>query len=224
MPTHSTPDSTRARVISMYRAGKKVAAIAGATGVSQRTIYRVLQQAGISTSRTSDPGVGNLSGGGNMMEVFFSVVRESIKDINEDNKYYLERLGQFNKVAKMLSIHLSELVGASQQLSAMEKDRIDVEVNTFDWLDAHGMFSIKTSRTMSLDRVALTDTIAAVQSMQEVLRNSRQVATIEYETVHQSARELRYFLISALNCLNEMHHGSNRSPGNEDHMEWDCNE
>src|SRR5207249_1236833 len=76
---------------------------------------------------------------GNIMEVLFLVFRESIQQTNEDKKYFLLKLQEFNKMAEQISDYLSYLVERSQALSQAadgakypEKVHVDVEVKKFD--------------------------------------------------------------------------------------------
>ncbi|MEZ4270287.1 MAG: hypothetical protein R3C68_02255 [Myxococcota bacterium] len=55
---------------------------------------------------------------GNVMEVLFLIFRESIKQVNEDKKYFLKKLQDYNKMAEALSDYLSELVEHSRALGS----------------------------------------------------------------------------------------------------------
>src|SRR5204862_144665 len=77
--------------------------------------------------------------GANAMEILFFVFRESIQATNEDKKYFLQRLQDYNLMAERLSDYLSQLVQDSQRLSAAaagakypEKVTIGIEVQKFD--------------------------------------------------------------------------------------------
>jgi hypothetical protein len=162
---------------------------------------------------------------GNIMEVLFLVFRESIKETNEDKKYFLIKLQEYNKMAEELSDYLSELVEKSQQLSDAsvgqkypDKIHISVETKEFDLStlsapDANGKQSlmVKKTQTHALDRAGLNDTLKFAESMQETVRNKRQMASTAFQNFDQKANQLYNLMSSVLKSLNEMRGGTVRN-------------
>jgi len=157
---------------------------------------------------------------GNVMEVLFLVFRESIQETNEDKKYFLIKLQEFNQMAEQVSKYLSELVERSQALSEKaegkkypEKEHISVQVKTYDLssLDKNGHLITLTTASKSLDRPGLNDTIKDVESMQETIRNKRQMASTAFQNFDQKANQLYNLMASVLKSLNEMRGGTVRN-------------
>ena len=157
---------------------------------------------------------------GNVMEILFLVFRESIKETNEDKKYFLIKLQEFNKMAEEISNYLSYLVDRSQHLSEKsegqkypEKIHIDVETKNFDLstLNKDGGLSVTSSKVQRLDRAGLNDTIKDVESMQETVRNKRQMASTAFQNFDQKANQLYNLMSSVLKSLNEMRGGTVRN-------------
>lgn len=159
---------------------------------------------------------------GNVMEVLFLVFRESIKQTNEDKKYFLKKLQDYNKMAEALSEYLSQLVEDSQRLSAAaagqkypEKVTISINVSRFDLttLDSSGnvrqMSGYPTTKTV--DRAGLNDTIKDVESMQESIRNKRQMASTAFQNFDQKANQLYTLMSSVLKVMNEMRGSTTRN-------------
>lgn len=75
----------------------------------------------------------------NILEVLFLVLRESIAEMQEDKKYYLEKLATMNRMGEALSDYLEELADASRRLGGMERGTsgrstrtVSITVRTFD--------------------------------------------------------------------------------------------
>jgi hypothetical protein len=58
---------------------------------------------------------------GNVMESLLLVMKESIKDTNEDKKYYLDKLASMNKTSTSLSAQNEIIAEASRRLATTEK-------------------------------------------------------------------------------------------------------
>ncbi len=153
---------------------------------------------------------------GNIMEVLFLVFRESIKDTNEDKKYFLVKLQEFNKMAEQLSDYLSYLVDRSQAMSQTaegqkypEKVHIDVRVDKFDLstLGPNGDLVKTDSYHKRMDRMSLSDTIKLVESAQETIRNKRQMASTAFQNFDQKSNQLYNLMSSVLKSMNEMRGG-----------------
>ncbi|MEZ0314902.1 MAG: hypothetical protein ACAI38_24280 [Myxococcota bacterium] len=160
--------------------------------------------------------------GANAMEILFFVFRESIQATNEDKKYFLERLQDYNLMAEKLSDYLSQLVDDSQRLSAAaagakypEKVTISIEVQKFDLstLDRDGKVATMAGYPMSktVDRAGLNDTIKDVESMQETVRNKRQMASTAFQNFDQKANQLYNLMASVLKVMNEMRSSTTRN-------------
>jgi hypothetical protein len=152
---------------------------------------------------------------GNVMEVLFLVFRESIKETNDDKKYFLKKLQDYNTMAEELSEYLSHLVDESQRLSAAsagakypEKVTISIEVRKFDLttLDPDGRVRPAAGfpQNRTVDRAGMNDTIKDVESMQETVRNKRQMASTSFQNFDQKANQLYNLMASVLKVMNEM--------------------
>jgi hypothetical protein len=86
-------------------------------------------------------------GGENILETLFLVVKESVSEMSEEKKYWLDRLSEQNRMSERLSEYMTELSDAGQELSRIERAgrvstaaAVAVTVRTFDpvWLDTLG--------------------------------------------------------------------------------------
>ncbi|MEO1173473.1 MAG: hypothetical protein AAFX94_15680, partial [Myxococcota bacterium] len=114
----------------------------------------------------------------------------------------------------------SELVEESQALSSKaagakypEKVTHPVTVKTFDTstLNKDGKMVQLTGETKTLDRAGLNDTIKDVESMQETIRNKRQMASTAFQNFDQKANQLYNLMSSVLKVMNEMRSGTTRN-------------
>lgn len=160
--------------------------------------------------------------GANAMEILFFVFRESIQATNEDKKYFLERLQDYNMMAEKLSDYLSQLVNDSQRLSAAaagakypEKVTISIEVQKFDLstLGKDGKVASMAGYPQAkvVDRAGLNDTIKDVEAMQETVRNKRQMASTAFQNFDQKANQLYNLMASVLKVMNEMRSSTTRN-------------
>ncbi|MEM6734004.1 MAG: hypothetical protein AAF658_20750, partial [Myxococcota bacterium] len=158
---------------------------------------------------------------GNIMELLYLVFRDSIRQTNEDKKYFLVKLQEYNKMAEALSDYLSELVEESQRLSSEangakypEKVTISIQTKRFDTttVGADGearMLGVPASKTV--DRAGLNDTIKDVESMQETVRNKRQMASTAFQNFDQKSNQLYNLMSSVLKVMGEMRSGTTRN-------------
>lgn len=187
----------------------------------------------IAANRTiSDAGVEDFAGriralmiefpNGNVMEALFLVFRESIRQTNEDKKYFLIKLQEYNKMAESLSDYLSELVEESQRLSGEaagakypEKVTISIQTKKFDvsTLGADGNVKLAAGypQSKTVDRAGLNDTIKDVESQQETIRNQRQMASTAFQNFDQKSNQLFNLMSSVLKVMNEMRMGTTRN-------------
>jgi len=159
---------------------------------------------------------------GNIMEVLFLVFRESIKETNEEKKYFLIKLQEFNKMAEALSEYLSDLVKVSRDLGAraagakypeMVLTASPVNIKKFDLstLGADGTLNTLSTESKRLDRAGLNDTIKEVEAMQETVRNKRQMATTAFQNFDQKSNQLYNLMASVMKAFNEMRMGTVRN-------------
>lgn len=180
---------------------------------------------GLKTSTASSrgplPGSGNDPGAVNVMELLFLVFKESIKETNEDKKYFLKKLKDFNKMGEALSDYLSELVEVSRDLGARaagqkypEMVTTTATIKKFDTssLNKDGnMQVIKSEFKPGIDRAGLNDTIKEVEAMQETVRNKRQMASTAFQNFDQKANQLYNLMSSVMKAMNEMRMGTTRN-------------
>lgn len=151
--------------------------------------------------------------GTNIMEVLYLVFRESIRDSNEDKKYFLLKLQDYNKMAEDLSKYLDSLSNASQRLSARalkmgddgHKATVDVEIRDYDLttLDEGGNLQYD-SRSKPLQREELNLEIKRLESAQETIRNERQVASTSFQNFDQKSNQLFNMMSTVLKIMNDM--------------------
>ncbi|MCK5689604.1 hypothetical protein KAI87_10065 [Myxococcota bacterium] len=129
---------------------------------------------------------------GNVMEALFLVFKDSIKGTNEDKKYFLMKLQDYNTMAEQLSEYLQEMVGYSQQLSEAgegqkypDKVHIPVEVKTFDTttLNSNGKleYSLASREVQVVDEAA---TAAAQENYVDDGYGGSAETVYKTETVH----------------------------------------
>lgn len=167
--------------------------------------------------------VGNVAAldeGLNIYELLFLVFRESIEQTNLDKAYFLTKIQEYNDMAEGLSDYLGTLVEKSQELSEKsegekepEKIHVDVQVKRFDLngLGADGKISPLSTDSKRLERAGLNDEIKHVESMQETVRNKRQMASTSFQNFDQKANQLYNLMSSVLKATNEMRSGTVRN-------------
>jgi|MDTC01.3.fsa_nt_gb hypothetical protein len=163
----------------------------------------------------------------NIYELLFICFRESIAETNKDKAYFLKKIGDSNNMAEGLSKYLEELVGKSQELSdkgigddgkvkeEAHKETVEVDIQRFD-LSGPGkdgeIQKLKgASETKELDRAGLNDEMKHVESMQETIRNKRQMASTSFQNFDQKANQLYNLMSSVLKSVNEMRSGTVRN-------------
>ena len=156
----------------------------------------------------------------NIHEILFLVFKESIQETNEDKKYFLQKMKDFNSMGEDLSDYLREMVDASTSLSEQgegkkypEKERVNIDVKEFDLstLNTQGNLEITTSETKSVDRSSLNDQIKMLESMQETVRNKRQMASTSFQNLDQKVNQLYNLISSVMKNMNEMRAGTVRN-------------
>ena len=123
-------------------------------------------------------------------------------------------------MAEGLSEYLGDLVEASQELSEKgegkkypEKETVSVDVKEFDLstLGSDDKLIATSSDSKSLDRNGLNDTIKMVESMQETVRNKRQMASTSFQNFDQKSNQLYNLISSVMKSMNEMRSGTVRN-------------
>lgn len=134
-------------------------------------------------------------GHNNIMEMLFMVFKESISEMQEDKKYYLEKLATMNKMGEALSDYLEELADASRNLGGMERGTtgrpsrtVPIRVRTFDpvWVES-------LARTPDDDRSIVCDPCLTTR---EATLNAEQIQR-EQESVLGVQRRLQAALREA---------------------------
>lgn len=157
---------------------------------------------------------------GNVMELLYLVFRDSIKETNEDKKYFLIKLQSYNAIAESLSDYLSELVRDSEDLSnkaigTEEPDKVTthVTVKTFDTstVNAEGKGVVKDEEAKVVTRSGLNDTIKGVEAQQETVRNQRQMTSTAFQNFDQKSNQLYSLLSSVLKTMREARSGAIRN-------------
>lgn len=154
----------------------------------------------------------------NIMEVIMFVAREAIAAANEDKDYYLKKLEAYNRMGEALSGYLTDLAGAARELAIAEArgetlTPSPVTIMKFDLEAAEkagNLLPVDTTRT-KLDRNGLSDTIKEVESLQESVRNRRQMASTAFQNFDQKANQLLNLLSSVMKAMNEMRMGTTRN-------------
>lgn len=164
------------------------------------------------------------SGTINIHEILFVCFKEAIKETNEDKKYFLSKLKMYNDIGEQLSEELKELTQHSRELGikAAEAKSEDshkvltprpVQVKDFDvtTLGADGKLKHTTRQNEPLDRNGLSNTIKELESVQETVRNKRQMASTAFQNFDQKANQLYNLLSSVMKSMNEMRMGTVRN-------------
>lgn len=120
----------------------------------------------------------NTGSSGNAMEVLFVVLREAIVDMNEDKKYYLQKIAEANKALAALSAYLTELTKASQELAQKEREK---EVRPVTVAITAGRPVVRRSPPTKLDANGVRA---------EVSRTKQSEASLEYY-IGQAGRMLK---------------------------------
>ena len=114
----------------------------------------------------------------NLLELVVQVLRDSLKEANEDKNYFLSKLQDLNKAAETVSDYLDQLVQKSMELGEKERSKECPE--------------------------SLTDLIKRVERRQEEIRNTRQMAATAFQNFDQKSNQLFDLLASVIKTMNEM--------------------
>ena len=161
----------------------------------------------------------------NIYELLFICFRESIHQTNQDKAYFLNKIQEFNNMAEGISEYLGTLVEKSQELETekakyddtddKEKQSVSVEVKTFDLsgVDSKGqlMEISGATKTEKFNADQINKEIKNVESMQETVRNKRQMASTSFQNFDQKSNQLYNLMSSVLKSVNEMRSGTVRN-------------
>ncbi|MCH8242025.1 MAG: hypothetical protein IH897_05370 [Planctomycetes bacterium] len=88
-----------------------------------------------------------------------------------------------------------------------------VHIKKFDLtaLGADGKLKVLSTECKSLDRAGLNDTIKEAESMQETVRNKRQMASTAFQNSDQKSNQLYNLLSSVMKAFNEIRMGTVRN-------------
>jgi hypothetical protein len=160
---------------------------------------------------------------GNIMEVLFLIFKDSIKEVNEDKKYFLKKLMMYNDMAEGLSEYLQELLPASDELgkkiaAAKSEDAgmqtVSVDIKNFDLTTTGSdgkLQQIGPTKTENMNQFSLSNRIKEVESMQETVRNKRQMASTAFQNFDQKTNQLYNLLSSVLKGMGEMRMSTTRN-------------
>ena len=158
----------------------------------------------------------------NVHELLFLVFKESIQETNNDKTYFLKKLKDYNDMGDDISSYLRELVDAGQELTdktdgmksdAAQKEKVSVDVKEFDLstLNKDGHLVTTSDEVKKVDRTTLNDHMKNVESMQETVRNKRQMASTSFQNFDQKANQLYNLISSVMKSMNEMRSGTIRN-------------
>ncbi len=149
---------------------------------------------------------------GNIMETLLLVIKGSIQEANEDKKYYLRKLKNFNKISEALSDQLSDLADASSKLADKEKHTkhpnkksVGIDMTLYDTktVGPDGE-PIETKHiTESVTRQSLGTRMKEIEGAQEEVRNNRQEAQTAYQSVDQKVNQLYQIMGQVSKTMNE---------------------
>ena len=192
-------------------------------------VFKETTQA-ISSALTSNTAVDNpalankvaefCAGKTNPMEALYLVFRESIKENNEDRKYFLHKIQEYNKLSESLADYLKELTKASNDLTQIEKthdgqdpakaakctDTISFSVKNFEtgFLGSDGNAISVTAEPKLMQRADIDLAIKDLESMKELVSNNRQQASTAFQNFDQKGNQLMNLLSTVIKSMNEM--------------------
>ena len=159
---------------------------------------------------------------GNIMETLLVVMKDSMRESNEDKRYYLQRMRLFNVIGEALSQEMHKLSMVMSTLRARGKDEdneptVDVgEIRMFSpkEIGPDGMpVSNAESYTGQKTQFQLSAISKDLETRQEDLRNNRQMAQTAFQTADQRTNQLMNIMSTVLKTMNEMRGTTNRGLG-----------
>ena len=157
----------------------------------------------------------------NVHDVLFLIMKEGVRETNEDKKYFLLKMKDMNKIADEMANKLQDFMTAGQTLTNKGKDmdsteaakeKTSVQKTTFDagTLKANGEVS-RTDTTISVDRTSLNNAIKHLESQQETLKNKRSIAQTSFQNFDQKSNQLYNLISTVMKSMNEMRQGTIRN-------------
>lgn len=170
-------------------------------------------------------------GGNNILELLSLVLRESIADMQEDKKHYLEKLAGMNKMGEALSDYLEELARASRELGVTERGStgharsrrtVPITVRTFDpvWLEALAESSDRgrgmicdpclTTRAATLNAEQIQREQETILGVQRRLQTAREATGTRHAELERQSAAVAGMLAEVLKVVDEEQNGAIR--------------
>ncbi|MBC8145060.1 MAG: hypothetical protein H7X80_05700 [bacterium] len=196
--------ATRSWVFEQAAKSKLVAGTAAATESSMRAAIASRFPAGAASDA-------------DRKALLYLVMRESIKQMQEDKKFYLAKLNAHNEAAKALSDELVELTAASASLAAAEKG--PEEDNAPCTLPACVQFKAKYDAILAKRRASglpskplaairtrgdLSQRMRELEAQQEEIRNKRTQDQTAFQNFDQKTNQLMNMLSSIVKEMADM--------------------
>jgi hypothetical protein len=168
---------------------------------------------------------------GNLHELLFVVFKESMAELQEDKKYYLEKLARMNQMGVALSDYLEELAGASRELGEMERGTsgparsartASITVRTFDpvWVESLAGPSVHnrsivcdpclTTREATLNAEQIQREQESVLGVQRRLQATLQEAEMRHAELDMGTEAVVRMLAEVLEAVDEESGGAVR--------------
>ncbi|MBN1960201.1 MAG: hypothetical protein JW841_04585 [Deltaproteobacteria bacterium] len=152
---------------------------------------------------------------GNIMESLLQVIKDTIVDANEDKRYRLMKLNNFNKIADALSQQLKVANDANQKLTLDEKGkkgddladcRVPYTARTYSTRDvgADGQAVLLSEETEHCSRSSLGAKTKDIERQQEEVRNNRQMEQTAFQAIDQRVNQLYQIAAGVSKTMNEM--------------------
>jgi hypothetical protein len=172
------------------------------------------------------------TGDQNIDAMLFLVVKESIKDQNENKKYWLNRLAEMNKIAEAQADYLKYLQNKARQLEEKARakqdddedadkrgpEKVRADLKVFD-LEADDQGAIPgcdsvpcvTARARLLNKDQINAEIATIEADRETVRNKRQMIATQFENANKITGQYINMLSSVLKTMKDMKTGVTRN-------------
>lgn len=164
------------------------------------------------------------SQGADLTAFLYAVMVESIKEQNEEKKYWITRLAELNEIDEAISDYLKSLNDASRRLADMRREpeddgsgltvsirRLEVKrVEGDDWVfdpAAQIPQDARDGANANLSVGDLSSLIAEVEAQRETVRNERRRFSSAFENANQTATQYLNMLALVLKTLSELAQG-----------------
>jgi len=155
----------------------------------------------------------------NIMETLLVIMKESMKESNDDKRYYLVKMQQYNAIGEALSAEMHKLSSVMSTLRARGKDEdneptVNIgEIKLFSpkEVDAQGKpVTNAESYSGNKTQFQLSAISKDLEQRQEDLRNNRQMAQTSFQSADQRSNQIMNIMATVLKTMNEMRGASNR--------------